>query len=230
MSDIGRETLEMQRMVEFEAQQRRQQSQRSPSPARQNTLDLEERFRRAEENERRRLGQSGPSPVTAGRYQRAEDNERRTMAGGSERQSTRQPLNRSNARPLDIQERYRSPEELERQRAEEARQADAETAALLARQFEEEDARIQREHSELMSSAQKTFECSICMDEHVEEDLAAVDMCGHKFGRECLKDFIASKVDQRSYPIVCPICIAEQNRDGGRDRIGSECLILQQLP
>ncbi len=145
------------------------------------------------------------------------------------------PVRAVPTRALTVEERYQRAEEEERLREEERlmrnRAEDAAAAAALARQFEEEEERIRREHEELMSNVQKIFECSVCMDEHPEEDLACVEMCGHKFGRECLRDFIISKIDQRSYPIVCPVCIAEQNRNGGRERVGSEFFsLICELP
>ncbi|KZS89196.1 hypothetical protein SISNIDRAFT_475764 [Sistotremastrum niveocremeum HHB9708] len=60
------------------------------------------------------------------------------------------------------------------------------------------------------------FECSICMDEHLVDDVALVEKCGHKFCRECMTDYIGSKLTENRFPILCPVCQAESDvQDAG---------------
>ncbi|KAJ1299563.1 hypothetical protein OPQ81_011970 [Rhizoctonia solani] len=51
-----------------------------------------------------------------------------------------------------------------------------------------------------------TFHCDICQDTEPEVDVAIVEGCGHRFGRECLKGFVSSKLSDGKFPIVCPTC------------------------
>ncbi|CAE6411110.1 unnamed protein product [Rhizoctonia solani] len=51
-----------------------------------------------------------------------------------------------------------------------------------------------------------TFHCDICQDTEPEVDVAIIEGCGHRFGRECLKGFVSSKLSDGKFPIVCPTC------------------------
>ncbi|KAL5633659.1 hypothetical protein ACGC1H_003963 [Rhizoctonia solani] len=51
-----------------------------------------------------------------------------------------------------------------------------------------------------------TFHCDICQDTEPEVDVAIVEGCGHRFGRDCLKGFVSSKLSDGKFPIVCPTC------------------------
>jgi Ring finger domain len=83
-------------------------------------------------------------------------------------------------------------------------------------EFEEEDRRLRAEHAELVAhSIQTIFKCSVCLDEHPEDYVARVDTCQHTFCRDCLRNFIISKLDEHRYPIFCPICTAEKTTDPG---------------
>ncbi|CEL53122.1 putative E3 ubiquitin-protein ligase RNF217 OS=Mus musculus GN=Rnf217 PE=3 SV=2 [Rhizoctonia solani AG-1 IB] len=53
-----------------------------------------------------------------------------------------------------------------------------------------------------------TFHCDICQDTEPEVDVAIVEGCGHRFGRDCLKGFVSSKLADGKFPIVCPTCAA----------------------
>ncbi|KZS89203.1 hypothetical protein SISNIDRAFT_391688, partial [Sistotremastrum niveocremeum HHB9708] len=58
-----------------------------------------------------------------------------------------------------------------------------------------------------------TFECSVCMDTHPEDDLAVVEGCGHKFCRFGTKDYVISKIGEGRYPIQCPVCQSSNTPD-----------------
>ncbi|KAF8446345.1 hypothetical protein L210DRAFT_3529691 [Boletus edulis BED1] len=79
-------------------------------------------------------------------------------------------------------------------------------------EFDSEDRRLRREHAELAQYIQATFQCSICMEELPEDDVAKVDDCVHTICRSCLRGFVASKIQEHRYPIFCPMCtIAEHS-------------------
>jgi len=56
---------------------------------------------------------------------------------------------------------------------------------------------------------QATFFCCVCLEEHLEEDVACVEPCEHLFCRDSLRGYIGSKLDEHRFPIICPACVAE---------------------
>jgi hypothetical protein len=87
-------------------------------------------------------------------------------------------------------------------------------AYRLQREFNEEDAYLRAEQQALAALVQRTFNCGICLEEHPEGSVARIDACGHQFCRECIREYIGSKLDDHRFPILCPNCTAEQ---GGRE-------------
>jgi hypothetical protein len=63
------------------------------------------------------------------------------------------------------------------------------------------------------------FKCRICMEEHVEDNVARIDSCGHSFCRDCVRDYVRFKLGENRFPILCPVCMTEQ----GKDETGSMC-------
>ncbi|KAG9119510.1 hypothetical protein FRC07_005429 [Ceratobasidium sp. 392] len=62
---------------------------------------------------------------------------------------------------------------------------------------------------ETLTAPEITFHCDICQDTEPEVDVAIVEGCGHRFGRDCLKGFISSCLANGKFPILCPTCAAE---------------------
>lgn len=79
-------------------------------------------------------------------------------------------------------------------------------ARELQNEFDSEDRRLRQEHAELAQYMQSTFQCSICMDDLPEDDVAQIDGCVHMMCRSCLREFVASKIREHRYPIFCPVC------------------------
>lgn len=79
-------------------------------------------------------------------------------------------------------------------------------ACQLQSAFDSEDQRIRQEHNELAQYIQATSQCSICLDELPEDDVAKVDECVHTMCRSCLREFVFSKIQEHRYPISCPMC------------------------
>ncbi|KAG9099281.1 hypothetical protein FRC06_005444 [Ceratobasidium sp. 370] len=65
-----------------------------------------------------------------------------------------------------------------------------------------------------ISAPEITFHCDICQDTEPEIDVAIVEGCGHRFGRDCLKGFISSRLGDGKFPILCPTCAAEGANGG----------------
>ena len=79
-------------------------------------------------------------------------------------------------------------------------------ARELQNEFDSEDQRLRQEHAYLARFIQSTFQCSICMDDLPEDDIAKVDDCVHTMCRSCLRMYISSKIQEHRYPILCPMC------------------------
>lgn len=104
--------------------------------------------------------------------------------------------------------------------------ADYEEALRLQREFDneaevfrlemermEEEAR-EREFLEMIQAQEKGFDCGICMDEMPVSDIAKVEGCGHDVCRDCLRGYVTSKINDRKYPIPCPLCTGGPAEDG----------------
>ncbi|KAF4593021.1 hypothetical protein EYR38_008728 [Pleurotus pulmonarius] len=61
-----------------------------------------------------------------------------------------------------------------------------------------------------------TFSCSICLDDHPEDDVALIPSCEHSFCRDCLRSYITSKISEHRYPVFCPVCttLSDQQSPG----------------
>ena len=95
-------------------------------------------------------------------------------------------------------------------------------ARELQDKFNSEDRRLRQEHAELARYIQATFQCSICMDDLPEDDVAKVDDCVHTMCRSCLREFVSSKIREHRYPIFCPMCtisVESKGKPGGRHHV-----------
>ncbi|KAG8895669.1 hypothetical protein FRB99_000391, partial [Tulasnella sp. 403] len=86
---------------------------------------------------------------------------------------------------------------------------DAQIAANLQRQFDAEDNVIRQEHFSLYATAQKQFDCKICLDKHPLDSLAVLEGCDHEFCRECLKNYVSTSLKEMKFPIPCPVCTTD---------------------
>ena len=90
-----------------------------------------------------------------------------------------------------------------------------------ARRIQEE---FDREHIELSSqmarlrAEHQLLECPICFEIPHEDAVAKINACQHKICRKCMKGFVISKLEERRYPIVCPICQTVKVEDPGGTR------------
>ena len=81
-------------------------------------------------------------------------------------------------------------------------------AAMLQRQFDEEDHLLAAQRAELAADQQRVFDCGVCMDTLPEDSIARIEPCGHPFCRECIRGFIVSQIESRRFPVLCPTCTA----------------------
>ena len=61
-------------------------------------------------------------------------------------------------------------------------------------------------------TTRRCFKCQICMEEHLEDNVARIDSCRHRFCRECVRGYVAFKLDENRFPILCPVCMTEHRK------------------
>ncbi|KZT12607.1 uncharacterized protein LAESUDRAFT_718888 [Laetiporus sulphureus 93-53] len=91
-------------------------------------------------------------------------------------------------------------------------------AAEQQRKFDEEDHQLKRQMHDLKYTAPDMFECGICFDQLNGDVVAEVEPCGHRFCRECAKNYAVSEVKGHRYPIPCPLCMGDKARKDPGDR------------
>lgn len=91
----------------------------------------------------------------------------------------------------------------------------AEAAAQMQREFDEEDRRLRAQMEEITMNLQREFRCSVCLDEQLEDYVARLEPCGHCFCRNCIRTHVVSKITENRYPIFCPVCMAETETGEG---------------
>lgn len=73
-----------------------------------------------------------------------------------------------------------------------------------------------RKKSPTPKITRRHFECRICMEEHIEDNVARIDSCGHSFCRDCVKEYVGFKLGENRFPILCPVCMTEhEEREPG---------------
>ncbi|KAG9120402.1 hypothetical protein FRC07_004121 [Ceratobasidium sp. 392] len=83
----------------------------------------------------------------------------------------------------------------------------SEDALLALRMQEEFDAEDQLLTSLAQESAPgHSFDCGICFETFHAGALAPMDGCDHPYCRECMRDYVQSKLESRTFPILCPTC------------------------
>ena len=64
--------------------------------------------------------------------------------------------------------------------------------------------------SEVSTEENTYFECVICFENIPEETGIHLLPCAHGFCRECLAGHVCSKIEERRFPVFCPLCMTEQ--------------------
>ena len=84
----------------------------------------------------------------------------------------------------------------------------------LARQLQAQEEAAIQEHRRLLQEESRVplFHCDICMEEYRMDFAAPVASCGHVICRICMREHVQSQVDQSTWPIRCPMCVADHSR------------------
>ena len=67
----------------------------------------------------------------------------------------------------------------------------------------------------------RLFVCGICLEEMPNDSIARPDPCGHTICRECLRGYVAARLNERRFPILCPTCTADKGK--GKGAVGGTC-------
>ena len=94
-------------------------------------------------------------------------------------------------------------------------------AMRLQHEFDREDRALSAQRTELAKSAQRLFECGICLEEMPDDSIARPEPCGHTFCRECLRGHVAARINEHRFPVICPSCTA--NKGKGKEAAGGTC-------
>ena len=89
-------------------------------------------------------------------------------------------------------------------------------ALRLQREYDDEDRALSVQRTQLAKSAQRLFECNICMEEMPVDSIARIDSCGHTFCRECLRGHVSARIDEHRFPVLCPTCTANKGKGKGK--------------
>jgi hypothetical protein len=93
------------------------------------------------------------------------------------------------------------------------------------REFDEEDHLLRSQQQELQQTTPDTFNCGICLEDESEYMVSRFELCGHLFCRDCVRDYVKSKIGEHRFPILCPTCTADKNTISP----GSMCLVHSRL-
>ncbi|CAE6512558.1 unnamed protein product [Rhizoctonia solani] len=94
---------------------------------------------------------------------------------------------------------------------------DAMLALKMQEEFDAEDQLI----TELAAETEQDtnmFDCGICFETFHTGALALMEGCDHKYCRECMREYVKSKLGSRNFPILCPTCHA--SKDGSQGSVG----------
>ncbi|KAG2738728.1 hypothetical protein P692DRAFT_20956832 [Suillus brevipes Sb2] len=95
----------------------------------------------------------------------------------------------------------------------------------LQRSFDAEDLQLRYQMQTLAASLPHNFSCLICMEEQPADN--SVDLeCNHSICRACIRGHICSKIEEHRFPILCPVCMTENNN---RQPEAISGLLVQQI-
>ncbi|KAF8639077.1 hypothetical protein AX16_010383 [Volvariella volvacea WC 439] len=128
-----------------------------------------------------------------------------------------------------------------------AQQLEEEFALLvLQRQHQEEDKELLKLQNELQAEdveweeqfaslgtkqraerlQNRTFDCGICLEAMPIGVAVGVEGCDHELCEECMKEYVTTKIQERKYPITCPLCRAGEGEEGEAEGVMVEELVL----
>lgn len=94
-------------------------------------------------------------------------------------------------------------------------------AMRLQHEYDNEDQALFIHRAELSRFTRRLFTCGICLEEMPDDSIACPDPCRHTFCRECLREYVTTRLNERRFPIQCPTCVA--SNDTRQGLAGGKC-------
>jgi hypothetical protein len=82
-------------------------------------------------------------------------------------------------------------------------------------EFDAEDQLLTELAAEEPEQSKDVFDCGICFETFHKGALAPMEGCDHKYCRDCMREYIKSKLASRAFPILCPTCHASKDGSQG---------------
>ena len=101
-------------------------------------------------------------------------------------------------------------------------------------EFDNENRALSALRAGLAVPPRRLFACGICLEEMPDDSIVRLDPCGHTFCRDCLREYVATCLNERRFPILCPTCTASKGKGKGvaggkcRDHMVSPPIIISQ--
>lgn len=98
-------------------------------------------------------------------------------------------------------------------------------ALQLQATFDSENELLLKQKGELVQTAQRQYDCGVCLDDFPEDDAVYIEACGHEICRDCARGHVCSKIGEHRFPVLCPVCMADhKNQNPGSE--SRHCLFL----
>ncbi|KZT29351.1 hypothetical protein NEOLEDRAFT_1128071 [Neolentinus lepideus HHB14362 ss-1] len=81
-------------------------------------------------------------------------------------------------------------------------------------EYDMEDMRLRGQMEKLKETAQRTFDCMICLETIPEDYIAPLNSCKHFICTGCLRTYVHSKLQEGRFPIFCPVCMTQKDPEG----------------
>ncbi|KAN0094327.1 hypothetical protein V8E55_002614 [Tylopilus felleus] len=89
-------------------------------------------------------------------------------------------------------------------------------ALQLQATFDSENELLLKQKGELVQTAQRQYDCGVCLDDFPEDDAVYIEACGHEICRDCARGHVCSKIGEHRFPVLCPVCMADhKNQNPG---------------
>ena len=79
-------------------------------------------------------------------------------------------------------------------------------------EFDEEILRLCEERERVLKNIQRLITCGVCTDQHPEDNVTLLDPCGHKLCKGCVRGYIGTKLEERRFPVLCPLCMVGERQ------------------
>jgi hypothetical protein len=76
-------------------------------------------------------------------------------------------------------------------------------------QTHQDGGRLPRQCKQRENTQPRMIECGVCVEKYPDGQIISLAPCGHVFCRQCIGSHVGAKLQQRLFPVSCPVCMAE---------------------